>query len=105
VLQGLSTQDHLPPHNKSRHPCLQAVCFAFGAEGLAWCRLGPLEKAGPTWWKVGFLASQLPKALPQPGGDASSSGGGGAGRSLLLVGWSRSSDACGLARLVITTDQ
>jgi hypothetical protein len=55
------------------------VCFAFGADGLAWCRLGPLAKAGPTWWKVGFLASQLPKALLQPGGGGSA--------SLLLVGW------------------
>jgi hypothetical protein len=70
-----------PPTNSLRPPCpcLQAVCFAFGSDGLAWCRLGPLAKAGPTWWKVGFLASQLPKALPQPGG----SGSGG----LLLVGW------------------
>jgi hypothetical protein len=59
---------------------MQAVCFAFGADGLAWCRLGPLAKAGPTWWKVGFLASQLPKALPQPGGGSGSGG-------LLSVGW------------------
>lgn len=34
-------------------PRPQAVCWAFGGEGFYWCKLGPLAKAGPTWWKVG----------------------------------------------------
>ncbi|KAL4858351.1 hypothetical protein ACK3TF_001822 [Chlorella vulgaris] len=42
----------------------KATCFAFGTEGLFFCPLGPLAAPGPTWWKVGFLSSQLPRALP-----------------------------------------
>ena len=41
---------------------------------------------GPTWWKVGFLASQLPRALPLSllhGGAPGTAGGDG----LLLLGW------------------
>jgi hypothetical protein len=61
---------------------LQATCFAFGTQGLFFCPLGPLAAPGPTWWKVGFLSSQLPRALPLAplGGDTYQ------GR-MLLVGW------------------
>ncbi|KAI7839814.1 hypothetical protein COHA_006435 [Chlorella ohadii] len=73
----------------------QATCWAFGTEGLFWCKLGPLVKPGPTWWKVGFLASQLPRALPTRlllSGGSSDAEAGGSGHSLeddglLLVGW------------------
>lgn len=62
----------------------QAVCLAFGTEGFFWCPLGPLAKPGPTWWKVGFLSSQLPRALPTA---ATISGGGSSDDALLLLGW------------------
>lgn len=66
----------------------QAVCFAFGSEGFFWCGLGPLVKPGPTWWKVGFLASQLPRALPTtPAAAAAAGAGGDSEDGLLLVGW------------------
>ncbi|KAL4421175.1 hypothetical protein ABPG77_003358 [Micractinium sp. CCAP 211/92] len=62
----------------------RAVCLAFGTEGFFWCPLGPLAKPGPTWWKVGFLSSQLPRALPTA---ATMSGGGSSDDALLLLGW------------------
>ena len=68
-------------------PLTQAVCFAFGAEGFFWCPLGPLARPGPTWWKVGFLASQLPRALPTAPAAAAGGSGGGGDDALLLVGW------------------
>ena len=68
------------------HTPMQATCFAFGADGLYWCALGPLSKPGPTWWKVGFLASQMAHALPLALLGGSGGGGGGEG-GLLLVGW------------------
>ncbi|KAL4457263.1 hypothetical protein ABPG75_012128 [Micractinium tetrahymenae] len=69
----------------------RAVCFAFGTEGFFWCPLGPLVKPGPTWWKVGFLSSQLPRALPTTPATAAAAGSSGSAAGsddgLLLVGW------------------
>ncbi|PRW57568.1 peptide methionine sulfoxide reductase [Chlorella sorokiniana] len=101
---GWDLQLSMDPH---QFPAgFQATCWAFGSEGLFWCKLGPLVKPGPTWWKVGFLASQLPRALPTrlllSGGPSSGGGGGDAacdiGHSLdddglLLVGCASASPA------------
>lgn len=94
---SVSCGSHLAQHPCTQHPCLEAAL----RPETSWVSLSIRHAGLRCRWKVGFLASQLPRALPTrlllsggPGGGGSGGGPGAAdgGYSLaddglLLVGW------------------